>query len=211
MKDKNFWKTDKGNSLIKLVLWLLFVLFLVMVFAFNENKIEKNEEEKKVEEQVVETEIFKPYDEMQKNILSNGYQYTYEIIGTDFKFTYTGSVCNNKNIGFKESNAEIIKYFIKDGMHYQVKLDTLEQINNLYENIDSSFLDINLLFNNLKNNLYKVIKSGDTRTINYNKDGYQVSVNTSLDNITQINIESDNIKYNLYFANIGYCAKIDFE
>ena len=216
MDKQNFWETDKGNSLIKMGLWLIFIVFLIIVFAFKENESANTIQENnpnEVEEQGKQEEVltFKTYFEMQSNLQFGSYEYIYEITGTDFKYIYTGSVCNNKNLGFKESEDEVIKYLIKDNKYYQVNLDTLEEIDNLYENINSSFLDINMLFNNLKSTLYGIEKNGNVRTITYNKGEYLVSVDTDLENITDIKIVSDGINYNFHFANIGYCAKIDFE
>ena len=64
-------------------------------------------------------------------------------------------------------------------------------------------MNINIIFENLKEYLYNITKNESTREINYNKDGYKVVVKTDLKNITNITIENENKTYELQFTNVG--------
>ena len=69
-------------------------------------------------------------------------------------------------------------------------------------------MNINIIFENLKEYLYNITKNESTREINYNKDGYKVVVKTDLKNITNITIENENKTYELQFTNVGKCDNI---
>ena len=58
--------------------------------------------------------------------------------------------------------------------------------------------------------MYSVTKNGDMRTIIYDKEGYQVTVLTDTENITNITITVDTTTYELEFTKIGECATINF-
>jgi len=103
---------------------------------------------------------------------------------------------------------EIIKYAIIDGITSRIVLDKTTEITNLYDEEDKAFLNIENLFNNLKNYLYSVNKNETKREINYNKDGYQVLVKTNLENITEILITNATKTYELQFTNVSICDNI---
>ena len=53
--------------------------------------------------------------------------------------------------------------------------------------------------------LYNTVKNEDTREITYNKDGYQVTVTTNLEEITHISVITDIGTYNLSFNAVDTC------
>lgn len=202
MEQNSFWQTERGKAIVKLGLWLVFILALI-IFALvnkNDNTIIKENEETE-EKEVYE---FKKYDEMIESLLDSNYEFNYDIVINDTNYLFNGTKCNNEVLGYKESNMGIIKYYISDNT-YQVVLKELVPIENLYENIDINYLDLNILFNNLNEYLYNIEKNDNKRTITYKKDGYQVEVITNLDNITNINITVDNNTYNLSYNVIDAC------
>ena len=89
-------------------------------------------------------------------------------------------------------------------------MDNRELITDLYSNFDASYLNLSMLFDNLSEYLYSVEKNTDTRTITYDKEGYQVTVITDTENITNITITVDTTTYDLEFTKIGECATIVF-
>ena len=197
--NNNSMKNDKGSALLKLGMWFAFMIVLIVFFGFKETDSEIFEDEDQQEtitDQVEEK--FLTYDEMQHNLLNNNYEFVYNIKTTELNYIFTGTKCNNNYTVFKENGDTITKYNYKSN----------EIPNDIYENIDSNFLNIDVLFENLKNYLYKIEKNGDTRNITYDKDGYQVIVKTNLENITNINIINEDIFYNLEFMNIGTCGNI---
>lgn len=202
MEKNSFWQTERGKSLIKLGLWLIFILAIIIFAYTNKNDETVNNENKEIEEK--ETYEFKKYDEMIDSLLNSNYEFNYDIVIDDNNYLFNGTKCNNEVLGYKESNMGIVKYYISDNT-YQVILKDLVPIENLYENIDTNYLDLNILFNNLNEYLYNIEKNEDTRVITYKKEGYQVKVTTNLDNVTNINIVVDNNTYNLSYNVVNTC------
>ena len=202
MEQNRFWQTERGKAIVKLGLWLVFILALIIFALVNKNDNTINKENEETEEK--EVYEFKKYDEMIESLLDSNYEFNYDIVINDTNYLFNGTKCNNEVLGYKESNMGIIKYYISDNT-YQVVLKELVPIENLYENIDINYLDLNILFNNLNEYLYNIEKNDNKRTITYKKDGYQVEVITNLDNITNINITVDNNTYNLSYNVIDAC------
>lgn len=202
MEQNSFWQTERGKSLIKLGLWLIFILAIIIFAYTNKNDETVNNENKEIEEK--ETYEFKKYDEMIDSLLNSNYEFNYDIVIDDNNYLFNGTKCNNEVLGYKESNMGIVKYYISDNT-YQVILKDLVPIENLYENIDTNYLDLNILFNNLNEYLYNIEKNEDTRVITYKKEGYQVKVTTNLNNVTNINIVVDNNTYNLSYNVVDTC------
>lgn len=202
MEQNSFWQTERGKAIVKLGLWLVFILALIIFALVNKNDNTINKENEETEEK--EVYEFKKYDEMIESLLDSNYEFNYDIVINDTNYLFNGTKCNNEVLGYKESNMGIIKYYISDNT-YQVVLKELVPIENLYENIDINYLDLNILFNNLNEYLYNIEKNDNKRTITYKKDGYQVEVITNLDNITNIKITVDNNTYNLSYNVIDAC------
>lgn len=215
MNSNDFWDTPRGKALLKMIIWAIFfiILFTMSVMNRNNNSSTSNnlvDQNEKQEEQPT-NETFKIYEDMQKELLNSNYEYSYEITSNDNKYIINGYKCNGKYLEYVEDNEGISKYYQNGDKKYKVNLNTLVEVDNSYDMFDGSFLDIENLFGNLKSFLYKVEKKSDTREINYNKDGYQVKVETDTANITRIIISTENSEYNLNFVNMGYCGKIDFD
>jgi hypothetical protein len=205
MKESNFLKTDRGTATVKMGLWLIFIIILVVVLTTKEYQSDKEqlENNEQATTEVEETATFKSYDEMINSLLSSNYNYIYTIENNDSKIQFSGTKCNNNYYGYKETTDGILKYSIKDNKYYKETINGEEEINNLYEGIDSSFLNLSNLFENLKNFLYNTQDLENIRTITYDKDGYNVVVSTNLDNIESINITNASTIYELKFNNIN--------
>ena len=81
----------------------------------------------------------------------------------------------------------------------------MEVITNLYEGLKEEYLNIELLFKNLKPYIYNVKKDNDKRTVTYQKNEYQVKVITNLENIESIEITDENTIYVLNFMKTNKC------
>lgn len=211
MQDNNFWKTDRGKSLTKLLLWILFIVIVLGAFIMQEkdniDEYQMPSNEVKDEENQVNDNNFKKYSDMQDELLNNNYLYKYVITNNEEKVMFTGIKNDNEDTGYKETKDGIIKYQIIDGIVSQINMDEITNIDNLYENIDSNYLDISLLFNNLSEYLYSTKKEDSKRTITYDKDGYKVSVITNMENIEKIEITVDEWIYELNFYNVNNITK----
>lgn len=199
----SFFNTDKGKSLIKLILWLVFIIILVLFFRSSEGN--KDNVSDTSNEEVIDV-TFKEYALMQNELLTLDYTYKYLVSDNTM---YQGNVCNNITNGYKENEDGIIKYQIIDDIAYKVELDKKTEISDLYKEEDKIYLDINNLFEDLKHYMYTTEKQDNKRIITYKKDGYQVIVYTSIDNITNINVTNNDKTYNLEFTNIGKCDNIE--
>lgn len=199
---KKINENNENQSGIRLLLWIIFIVIIVVLFKTTNKTSKVNEPPKE------ETPTFINYPEMIENLLNNGYDYKYTVKSEQKNEIYEGSKCNNIDIGYKETIDSIIKYKIENGITKKIVLETEEEIPNIY-NDSNDYLNINILFNNLKEYLYSINKENESRTITYKNDNYQVLVKTNLEYITNITINSLNYSYDLEFTNVGKCANIN--
>ena len=193
-------KTENKNA-IQLLIWIFFIVIIFVMFKIT-NKTDKKEEKEE------NTPVFVNYKDMEINLLNNGYDYKYTITSDTQKEIYEGTMCNNIDIGYKETIDSITKYKIKNGKITKILLDNEEEIPSIYDDSED-FLNLNTLFANLKEYPYNIEKNNNERLISYKKDGYQVLVKTNLEYITNITITTTTNNYNLEFTNVGKCVKID--
>ena len=215
--NNGFWQTDRGKALIKLLLWMVFIVILIVLAIVSErngnseildvDKPENNTTDTPREPENVEYEA---YNTMITNLLANNYEYEYLITTATDSIILTGFKNPDKEIGFKETSSGITKYFIDSTGTYELNMNTSSIIDNLYSEFDSSYLNLELLFNNLSEYLYNTEENVGIRTITYDKDGFQVTVTTDTKNITNVLVMTDTTTYDLNFKNIGECATIDF-
>lgn len=215
--NNGFWQTDRGKALIKLLLWMVFIVILIVLVIVSErnanseildvDKPENNVTDTPSEPESVEYET---YNTMITNLLANNYEYEYLITTATDSIILTGFKNPDKEIGFKETSSGITKYFIDSTGTYELNMNTSSIIDNLYSEFDSSYLNLELLFNNLNEYLYNTEENVGIRTITYDKDGFQVTVTTDTKNITNVLVVTDTTTYDLNFKNIGECATIDF-
>ena len=215
--NNGFWQTDRGKALIKLLLWMVFIVILIVLAIVSErngnseildvDKPENNATDTPSEPENVEYEA---YNTMITNLLANNYEYDYLITTATDSIILTGFKNPDKEIGFKETSSGITKYFIDSTGTYELNMNTYSIIDNLYSEFDSSYLNLELLFNNLSEYLYNTEENVGIRTITYDKDGFQVTVTTDTKNITNVLVMTDTTTYDLNFKNIGECATIDF-
>ena len=117
---------------------------------------------------------------------------------------YNGMKCNNKETWYKETSEGITKYQKEDGKTYKITLNEKEEYNE-EEN------DLSKLFNLLKEYSYNEVKNDTERDIKYNLGTIEVNIKTNLENITNILVIKDNIRYEMQFTNIGICDNISLE
>ena len=200
--NNGFWQTDRGKALIKLLLWMVFIVILIVLAIVSErngnseildvDKPENNATDTPSEPENVEYEA---YNTMITNLLANNYEYEYLITTATDSIILTGFKNPDKEIGFKETSSGITKYFIDSTGTYELNMNTSSIIDNLYSEFDSSYLNLELLFNNLIEYLYNTEENVGIRTITYDKDGFQVTVTTDTKNITNVLVLSNTTTY----------------
>lgn len=191
---KEFWDKDRINAFIKFGLWLIFIIFIVIFFKISNNEYSE------------EKTSFKKYEDMQKELLNYNYEYNFKIKIKDKDYVYSGIRCNNLDEGYRETEDGIIKYIITDNEVYKSNLGKMEAINTIYEEVDQSIVDINMLFKKLENSKYNVSKDNNVRLITYENE--KVVIETDLERINKINIIVDDGEYNLTFTNTNKCDSI---
>ena len=185
---EEFWKTKRGQALKKLGIWgafLLIVLFVVTVF--DDNTVADND---KKEEIIDEVEVNN--NDLLKELLNSNYEYEYNITVGDKEYTFVGEYSQGIDKGYKESDEEIIKYEIENGIVYQIVKKQRIEIDNFYNELNKDYLDlsfINILLEHEPSEVYTI-------------DGIQFNVSSDGKHITKIEINSDNYSYNLEFFNI---------
>lgn len=202
--ENKFWQTTRGKAVIKFSIWMVFIIGLMMFCLFSnrstENYLENDTNIKENNEE--EVYHFENFEKMQSNLINSNYYYNYTITNESNQSLisrFSGYKEIEKDIGFLENTKGITKYIItKDGIN-RINLDKIETFDLLYENVDSSFLNLNLLFENLKNYTYRIEKNKDERTIIYNTKDYEINIKTNLKNIFNIIIKNNNLKYDLVF------------
>ena len=194
-----FLQSKEGNAFVKLVLWLIFIGVLFFAFAF-----QKNDNANKPKENKEETKTFKNIENMENDILQKSLNYEYIINDNEIITTYNGMKCNNKETWYKETNEGITKYLKEDGKTYKITLNEKEE----YTEEEN---DLSKLFSLLKEYSYNEVKNDTERDIKYNLGTIEVNIKTNLENITNILVIKDNIRYEMQFTNIGICDNISLE
>ena len=202
--EEGFWDEKRINACIKLGLWIIFIVVMLIVFSIT-NKNNSLKTDKKGTDETEVKEKFDTFDSMRDKLLASNYDYSFSITNEATKTLFSGTKCNDEISGYKEDTSGILKYVIKDDIVYKNNLGDMEVITNLYEGLKEEYLNIKLLFKNLKPYIYNVKKDNDKRTVIYQKNEYQVKVITNLENIESIEITDENTIYVLNFMKTNKC------
>ena len=213
--NNSFWKTEKGKALIKLIGWLIFIVLLIIFIVFSENSNQDSDinagNESNTDEIEKKSNNFQEYSVMIDKLLENNFEYKYVITRTNEKIVYAGIKAFEEDLGYRETNNEIIKYYINSTGIYKVNLDNRELIDNLYLDLDSNYFDLTMIFSKLNSYLYEIEENDNSRIIIYKDSDLEIAkVITDLDNITNISMTVGDITYEWEFTKIGECAKIVF-
>lgn len=203
----------KIKPLTKFGIWMGVIIVMIAVCFIKENNethfLDDLKHQNETEE-ISEEPVYKDYATMQNTLKENNYDYVFKINGEN-KYTYTGSRCNGLEKGFREYQDEVIKYIIGyDKKTYKIVNDEYIEIDNLYGDFDSTYLIIDKIFNDLSDVVYELNMESEESIYTYNLDNYNVVIRTNKENIESIRIAFSDITYDLEFANIGNCVKIDF-
>ena len=221
-KIKEMKKTPKGKAILKLIGWgiFFFLLFIFCLIAslFSPKENLKEKEENNNATQVTPEEALKDkkeiIEDIKNNLLKSNYDYKYEITFNEEKYTYEGAKTKLYETGYKTNNTGIIKYYIDETGTYREFNEEKTLINDLYQNINTNYLDLNYLFNILNfNNLSDANCSclnGECTCVAFSykdhfNEYYIAYYNTKdiFSPIYSIVITSTSYKYNLTYKNVG--------
>lgn len=202
---KELRSTEKGRVLFKFILYMVFfvavMLLIVITNAVNPprkqsgNSSESTTPESSFEE--VKEEL--TYFEKQEKLHTGHYDFTYQIKGEKIA-EYNGEYYNGNVVGYRETEDDLIKYSIENGIVYLNELTGKTEYNDLYLDFCQEFFDLKKLFQKLNSTSSKIEKNGDEKWYKYeNIDGYSFVICTSKEGIETIEIYDDSIKYSFSF------------
>jgi len=222
-KIKELKQTSKGKAILKLIWWsifffVLFVFCIIATFFSNptinvdypcdDENTQNNLTDNK--ENIIDEETQKI--KLLEDLASSNYDYEYEININGAKYLFNGSINGDINTGYKETSNGIIKYYIdKTGVYQQTTNDKI-LINDLYENINIEYLNLNNLVNKVKNLKFNVPEIIDFYYPTYfavdDLNTYYISYAYTLDQkdnyVTIIRIEAkdESYRYTFQFDNV---------
>lgn len=200
-------KTEKGRILLKFMGYMAFFVFvLILVVVANANQKNDNLEvndESNIEEKEstnVESESENlTYLDKQKKLYEGKYEFNYTVTG-ELNVTYTGTFDNGTVEGYKETEEELVRYSIEEGVTYRVKLNKKEEYDKLYEGLDANLFDFKQLFDKINSTSAIIDRSKEEKTYTYDGiDGYHIVVTLSEIEIDKIEINNDVLTYTLTF------------
>lgn len=184
----------REQSVLYLVLWLVFIFTFLIAIKINSSKRTVVEE---VKPQYITV------DKGFERLNANNYEYNYVITNGEDKTYYTGVIEGNVNTGTKIYKDEVINY-VNNGIN-TIDINTNETID-IYGDILYEFLNPNNLYNYLKNIKY-IIKEEDNLKkyiydSTYNLEDIHIEVSVDTKGITSINYNYLNLTYSLLYSNI---------
>lgn len=184
----------REQSVLYLVLWLVFIFTFLIAIKINSSKRTVVEE---VKPQYITV------DKGFERLNANNYEYNYVITNGEDKTYYTGVIEGNVNTGTKIYKDEVINY-VNNGIN-TIDINTNETID-IYGDILYEFLNPNNLYNYLKNIKY-IIKEEDNLKkyiydSTYNLEDIHIEVSVDTKDITSINYNYLNLTYSLLYSNI---------
>ena len=204
---KELWADTRTRAIIKLGMWFGFfaILFIVSSIAslFNKNTNYKNAEVEQKEEEKVEMNV----PSLLRKIKTSDYSYEYTITNAEVTIHYNGTNEDNINKGYYESNEGIVKYELKEGIYYKVENDVTTEEQIAINDTDKNIMDIN----NLIKRIYDYEDAGKNPEVTENiyrydfsneQEKYVVNITISGSSISKIEIDYNDIKYNLEYKTI---------
>ena len=183
------WNDPKGRNYIQLALFGLVMLILIVLVVSNKKNIVREYETTYVHNSPSLSETL-------NNFLKQEYTYEYIITINEVKTIYRGEKTQTEDTGYKETSAGITKYKIKDSKTYVVDLNEEEtETNNLYEGINSDYLNIEYLLSFINEETpvvdeYYMVSLGNNETL---------KVKVSDAKVSSIILQATNYKYELNF------------
>lgn len=217
MKEKNKLKkkikelksTSRGQAIWRLIKWAIF-FFALFIFLIISSLITANRQTKipsipdpPIKEETPVLPKIKTLKELANTLLKSTYDYKYEINVNDELYIYNGHKDLTKEVGYKETSSGIIKYYKDETGTYQMLPNENIPLENLYENINSDYIDFEKILTILDNLEFTLNKTISPKTQIYeSKDtinNYQYETDNT--NLLMIKIFNDNYSYNLVFSN----------
>lgn len=214
--------TPRGKAILKLIYWGIFFIILFVFLGltsgitsnYDTNKNNQVDDSKNNADNSGNEDVLVPKTiaDMQKDLISKTYKYTYDIHVLENSYLFEGTKYNSYQEGYKnyvvDGNSDIIKYYIDNTGIYQIKGNEKILLDDFYQEVNSNFLNLEYIFNIINSLGLKKDPGNYGYPVYYTKDdNYTYTLNISKDEtkITDISIisNSGSTTYLLTFSNIG--------
>ncbi len=188
---KELRSTERGRTLFKFILYMIFfvAVFLLILIVSRTNNLYltwNNSSSSSVEEST--SKKVYTYLDKQNELISGKYEFVYNITGPK-EYVFMGDYDNGQVDAIRESDDEIIRYSIEDGVVYLKKLSSKEEYTSLYEGLNSQLFDLKSLFSKLNMNSATIYNTLENKTYIYdNVEGKKAQVIANEEKIIEIDI-----------------------
>ena len=174
---------------------MFLILSIASLFSKGDDRQKPDE---KIEEKVEANMVT-----LLNNLKESDYSYEYKITKNDSSYSYSGTKQDEEVVGFYENNNIIIKYQLIDNIAYKIENDEKIEDATIFSEEDLNYLNIDNIINEIKTfeETNKVLIEDNIYTYNIN-DTYKIQIIKSSTNITNINIDINNIEYSLEYKNV---------
>lgn len=197
-KFKSAWKVPRKRAGIKLLGYFIFLLIFFILAIIGNNSNNERKYDKK--ETKTTTEIKENLTEKQKKFLNNSHQISYEITTPSNTYKINGTLKESIIEGYLETTDTIKKIMLKDNIIYENKNNELI---NMEIEFDTNYLNISNIFNLIERNRAFIKEENNNKIYQYSISINDITANINLitdkTKINEININYNNIIYNLDF------------
>ena len=194
------WSNKQTHALMVLGIYVLLILifFVIYIVAIKLTPLVPiSKADKTIKEITVE--------DIQKTLLNNNYEYYYQIETIDGLVTYKGTKTSTNEEGYKETALGSTRYYIEEGLIYEIRLNELFPLVDLYTGVDYYLINLPDLFKLIDRVEPKVnIKEKKTYEYNIIYNDEPLIMTISFKDLTSatINIVNDNYHYTLEYSKI---------
>ena len=196
----------KIRAAIYLVLWCIFILFIYMVYLKpieNYNKTHPRQEITDTEkEEITEKTTALSFEDKKNKLLTKNFAYVYKY---NKDTVYRGKILGDKNVGYKETKDGIEKYYIDNDKAYDVSFGVQREIE--LDELFTTYFDVAYLFNYIANEPSIVLD----KMYNYHIEETTINIFTDENNITRIEVITDEDNYYLEFSQVGEIKEVTIE
>lgn len=194
-KIKELRSTEKGKTLLKFILYMIFLFFVIIICAVGGRNnptlsSSSNSSDEAESGEIVQKEL--TYFDKQLLLYKGKYKFVYSVTGANVNIVYTGEYDSGNTSGYKETSEELIRYSIEDNIVYKHNLKSQEPYELLYDGVDEKLFDFKTVFSKLNSSSSQIEKKDEQKIYTYSDlDGYDYVIVTDKYNILSITVSSN--------------------
>lgn len=211
-KKSNFivqmFKNKKIRSIIFLLIWTAFIVFLFVKYAIPYEKMKANKTNDNntivVEDETHNEGIL--FEDAKKSLLKYNFNYSYTVTNPNETIIYKGTMFGNQTKGYKESVGGIEKYHVKGTDIYKEVLEEEILVTDKTLNVYNNYLSVDYIMDMIAD--YECIIEDNKYT--FQIDAVYVKIILGIDNIEQIEIIENDNSYLLEFSNVNEITELTY-